>query len=79
MSLKYKSLKELYSLTELTIYQIARRIHRSPHTIRKWKSIEDVPESLLYKIENLAIYKKNRKNNDKELVTKITVRLHKIS
>ena len=79
MSLKYKSLKELYSLTELTIYQIARRIHRSPHTIRRWKSIEDVPESLLYKIENLAIYKRNRKNNDKELVTKITVRLHKIS
>ena len=79
MTLKYKSLKELYSLTELTIYQIARRIHRSPHTIRRWKSIKDVPESLLYKIENLAIYKKNRKNNDKELVTKITIRLHKIS
>ena len=79
MSLKYKSLKELYSLTELTIYQIARRIHRSPHTIRKWKSIEDVPESLLYKIENLAIYKKNRKENKSDTTSRLTQLLKAIN
>ena len=72
MTLKYKSLKELYSLTGLNISQIGKRIHRSPHTIRRWKSIEDVPESLLYKIENLVIYKKNRKKNKSDITSRLT-------
>ena len=78
MNLKYKTLEELYSKTGLTIAQIGKRIHKSPHTLRKWKSIEDIPESILYKIENLAIYKNNRKSPRKELITKIVIRLHKI-
>ena len=60
MALKYNSLEELHSLIGLTRYQIARKLHVSPNTMRRWKSIEDVPERLLYKMENLVIYKANR-------------------
>ena len=72
MNIRYKSLNELYSLTGLTIYQIAKKIHKSPHTMRKWKSIEDVPERILYKIENLVIYRKNRKHSKEDLIYKLT-------
>ena len=65
MKLKYQSLEELYNLTGLTIYQIGKRIHKSPHTIKKWKEVKDVPEWILYQIENLVIYKKNRKEEIK--------------
>ena len=78
MKLKYQSLKELYSLTGLTIYQIGKRIHKSPHTIRKWKEINDVPEWILYQIENLVIYRSNRTCRNKGLRTKLVLRLHKI-
>ena len=61
MKLKYNTLEELYTLTGLTIYQIGKRIHKSPHTIRGWKEVKDVPEWILYQIENLVIYKRNRK------------------
>ena len=60
MKLKYQSLDELYSLTGLLQSQIAKKIHKSPHTMRKWKSVYDVPDRLLYQIENLVIYKANR-------------------
>ena len=59
--LRYNTLKGLYKLTELTRLEICKRLHISPSTLRRYKNISDVPESLLYKLENLAIYKRNRK------------------
>ena len=79
MELKYSSLKELYTLTGLTRYQIARKLHVSPNTMRKWKAIEDVPERLLYKMENLVIYKANRlrqKKDENDIEEKIRQEVH---
>ena len=72
MKLKYKTLEELYSKTGLTLNQLGKRIHKSPHTIRKWKEINDVPGWILYQIENLAIYKGSRKDTRKNLVSRQT-------
>ena len=80
MRLKYQSLEELYILTGLTIAQIAKRLHKSPHTVRGWKAISDVPESILYQIENLAIYKNNRrKKHSNDVVSRLVLRIHKIA
>ena len=81
MELKYSSLKELYTLTGLTKYQIARKLHISTSTMGKWKSINDVPERLLYKMENLVIYKYNRlrcKRKESNIEEKVKQEIHNI-
>ena len=78
MKLKYKTLEELYSKIGLTLPQIGKRIHKSPHTIRRWKEINDVPERILYQLENLVIYKSNRIRKKRGLVTKLVLKVHKI-
>ena len=82
MELKYSSLKELYTLTGLTKYQIARKLHISTNTMRKWKSINDVPERFLYKIENLVIYKYNRlryKREESNIEEKVEQEIHELA
>ena len=81
MELRYSSLKELYTLTGLTKYQIARKLHISTSTMGKWKSIKDVPERLLYKIENLVIYKHNRlryKREENNIEERVKQEIHNI-